>query len=1154
MSDNENNGLRITVVLVMFFGSLAMVFSPLIQKVLHPGEKVADYVNLKRGIDMVGGTSLVYEIKKPDATQLNGTLASRVAEVLKKRVDPTGVKNLIWRPEGDSRLEIQMPLSQDADKSAEKRQELREQMIAAEDALKATNVAPEAVIDAIESASPGSRATLMRMAGDSKDRQKLFTELKDLWDRIQKARASGDAKAWSRLQLEFDQKIPPKNDAGVRPRTVIENTNVSLEKLGEVLASTEPHDQSKEAIASSTADRAKELAEFKQKFGDFPSRVKAIDDYVKASTTLAASQGGLDDATDLKRLLKGAGVLEYHILCAGTMANADYSKYLASLESDGPHVRAGDEAKWFEVDKDQKVGRTETYGKKQYVLGYIVPGPDGKPRSLDSHAERPWHLTDADAEREQNGEKAVGFAFDPQGADYFGELTAANIGKPMAIVLDNKVISAPVINSKISSRGIITGGQNGFTDSEQEYLVSTLKGGSLPAALSDEPISERTVGPQLGKDNLEKGLIACFLGLVVVAVFMCGYYFTAGIVATCAVIMNVLLVLAVMSFLGATFTLPSVAGIVLSVGTAVDANVLIFERLREEQHRGLSLRLALRNAYGKAFSAILDSNMTTAITSVFLIIFGSEEVKGFGVTLIIGIVASLFTALFVTRTVFSVMMEKFGLKHLRSIPLIYPRWDKALRPNIDWMGKAWAFISFSIIGITVGLVLFFLQVRKGEMMGIEFASGTSVQFEMKEPIKQKDLRDLMEKEIQKQKYDSVLPAFAVVTVGNDDKTYEVVTPNSKAVEVRDALLKVMVDKSGNTLLKVLVPSTFEGNAAKLTDQISKNIVIPLEDKKTLAADKWPDGYRPEDDTLKDFEPGVAIVLSNLEPPLSAEQIKDRMKQQQLQLPAGTPEKALDFTVVTRGLKGAPSKLAVVLCRNSDLPYSKDPAKWQASLAEPLWQLVNESVNRQAQLQQVKNFDAQVARDATRDAMLTLVLSIAVIMAYIWFRFGNLKYGTATMVALIHDVLFTIAALGFAHYLVEVPILKNIFQLEAFRIDLTVVAGILTIMGYSMIDTIVVFDRIRENRGKFGLVNRKVINDAINQTLSRTLLTAGTNVVTVAIMYFLGGPGIHGFTFVLLIGILVGTYSSVAIAAPILLLGRQEEEVGRVVGALRPART
>ena len=179
----------------------------------------------------------------------------------------------------------------------------------------------------------------------------------------------------------------------------------------------------------------------------------------------------------------------------------------------------------------------------------------------------------------------------------------------------------------------------------------------------------------------------------------------------------------------------------------------------------------------------------------------------------------------------------------------------------------------------------------------------------------------------------------------------------------------------------------------------------------------------------------------------------------------------------------------------------------------------------------------------RDAFLSLSFSIVAIMIYIWVRFGNLKYGTATVVALLHDTVFTLAGLGFAHYIYDAwP--GNFLLIEApFRINLTVVAGILTIMGYSMIDTIVVFDRIRENRGKYGHVSRQVINDAVNQTLSRTLLTCGTTIITVSFMYFLGGPGIHGFTFVLLVGILVGTYSSVAIAAPMLLWHREKETGG-----------
>ena len=1311
-SNTEHDWLRLTVVVAVLVGAFAVVFSPLVYKVLHPSEPLTQIVNLKPGIDMVGGTSLVYEIKAPEGAAHTGKLASAVKDVLERRVDPKGVKNLVWRPEGDTRLEIQMPLSPDAQGAAATRRSLRENMIHADDALKGTNVNPQAVLDAIEGRNGHTQAELPRLERGYASRVKLFETLKTEWNDIEAARKNLDVDKAAALLIKYPM-LPPDN-APAEEKTkalarrketldAIDKTNLSHDRLDEILADSEPkagldalkaevlkpaqdynaaiasylmaaqgmktaaaalnqpdapatqpttqattqasatqpaasgasasmtqpagaalpatapaiiyHPTPAEVLATqplsagidkvlNSSDADKALAAIKQDptlerkwfeiyayavawknahknldidpttlsridqalaAPDGPKQIQAIEDeftaaansrvalidsYAAAGAALAANKGAIDDSTDLKRLLKGAGVLEYHILVQpGTdMSQADYERYVKQLQEDGPRVHAGDEAKWFEEGEKADLAFVKPYNKKKYVLCYITPTPDGKLRSMDAHMPKEWHLTDASPERQPGGQMACAFRFDPQGADYFGQLTEANKGRPMAIVLDNTTISAPRIDAKITSSGIITGGgPGGFDNDELDYLVKTLKGGSLPATLSDEPISERTVGPQLGLDNLRAGLVACGLGLVVVAVFLCGYYFTAGIVATLAVLMNVLIVLAVMSAFNATFTLPSIAGIVLSVGTAVDANVLIFERLREEQHRGLSLRLALRNAYGKAFSAIIDSNMTTAITSIFLIQFGSEEVKGFGVTLIIGIVASLFTALFVTRTVFDILIDKFGVKHLGSLPLTFPKWDKLLKPDIDWMGKAWIFIAISIVGITVGLSLFFIKVNQGQMMGIEFASGTSVQFELARPMNQADLRTLVEKNADA----ATLPSPNVVTVGTSSTTYEIVTPSSDAVKVRDAVLKALVDKDGKTLLKVTVPSKFDFTGAPLAEVLKKN-VIALEDKKTPAKSAWPAEYVPAD--VKDFEPGAAIVLNHIDPELTPLQISDRIRQAQLQLPAGDPAAGVVFSVEAPGNNAeAPTSVAVILCRNERLPYSADPAKWTDSLAAPLWKLTNESINRPAELQQVKNFDPQVARDAANRALMALTLSIAVIMAYIWFRFGNLKYGTATMVALIHDVLFTVAALGFAHYLYNVWGVGTILQLEPFRIDLTVVAGILTIMGYSMIDTIVVFDRIRENRGKFGAVNRKVINDAINQTLSRTLLTAGTNVITVAIMYFLGGPGIHGFTFVLLFGILVGTYSSVAIAAPILLLGRQEEAPAGVRGPLKAAR-
>jgi SecD/SecF fusion protein len=211
----------------------------------------------------------------------------------------------------------------------------------------------------------------------------------------------------------------------------------------------------------------------------------------------------------------------------------------------------------------------------------------------------------------------------------------------------------------------------------------------------------------------------------------------------------------------------------------------------------------------------------------------------------------------------------------------------------------------------------------------------------------------------------------------------------------------------------------------------------------------------------------------------------------------------------------------------------------------MWKLAAEAINNPPKLQKVNNFDAQVAGTTRNDATMALVISLIIIMVYIWLRFGNLQFGMATVLAMIHDTFLAVAAIGFAHMAYQyLPALAGALLLEPFRLNLTMVAAILTIMSYSMIDTIVVFDRIRENRGKFGHLDRQVINDSINQTLSRTLLTAGTTIVTVSVMYVLGGPGIHGFTFVLLFGILVGTYSSIAIAAPLLLLRRQPASAGR----------
>lgn len=1115
---SENHAQRASVVLLFLLLALAAIFSPVLDKAFHWKKPITQWLNLKPGIDMVGGTSLLYEIKQPEGTRggPNKDLAEKVMTALKKRVDPNGVKNLVWRPQGNNRLEIQMPFSGNPAENKAKRDAAAKALKAARDSLNQLNVTKQQVQDAVEQKNGKTRADLDKMAAGDPARIALFKQLSDVSDKLQAAHKAQNADEEARLRIDYDKLL-----AGEGSASAISATDFTSTDLDNILDSADAQ------------DRKDRLAEAQTRFANFPERLKAIDAYTKAYDDQATVKGSLDDAEDLKRMLRGSGVLEFHIVVQQEMdseSQTEYQKMSTRLQADGPRVEAGDVSRWYLVDNIKQVKwPAAKYGGKSYLLLWTTPE-----KSLDHRSgQKSWALKDARSETLQTGETVVAFTFNAQGGVLFGDLTGPNKQRPMAVVLDDKVINVATIQSKITESGTINGGSEGFSQSELEYLVNTLTAGSLPAQLAENPISERQVGPQLGEQNLKHGLVACGLGLVVVAVFLIGYYYVAGIVATFAVFMNVVLILGVMAALNATFTLPSIAGIVLTIGTAVDANVLIFERLREEQHRGLSLRMALRNAYGKAFSAIVDSNMTTVITSLFLIWFGTEEVKGFGITLIIGIVASLFTALFVTRTIFGIMIDVFGMKTLGSLPLTFPRWDKALRPNIDWMGMAWGFVTFSVIAIVVGLTMFVIKAREGKMLDIEFASGTSVQFQLKQPMNYDDVSAL----IKERSDPNILPSPSIVTVSGNERpntVYEVITPNAESNKVKDQVLHVFGDK-----LEATLPSKFAAHGDAVADAMKQSVVVPLTVDLLKDSNAWPAGKTPE--RAGDFVGGAAIFLRDLDPPLTVSQIRDRITQQQLQ--ADTPQAVAqrDIVVISEKSSDEPTSTAVVLTKDENLPYAKDKEKWQDQLAGPMWQLVNDAVNRPAQLQQVKNFDSSVAGDARNDAFLALVMSVLAIMIYIWFRFGNLKYGTATVVALVHDTVFTIAALGFAHYLFLVPGLRDVFQIEPFRISLTVVAGILTIMGYSMIDTIVVFDRIRENRGKYGHVSRQVINDAINQTLSRTLLTAGTNVVTVAIMYFFGGPGIHGFTFVLLVGILVGTYSSVAIAAPILLIGNQAEQ-------------
>jgi SecD/SecF fusion protein len=1126
MQHNVYRGRLTAIAVVLFIGLFGI---PFVGGGIFPLARLFDTSvpwnkkhDLRPGLDISGGISLLYEIKQPPGGAASN-LSEQVAEALKRRVDPDGVRNLIWRPQGPTRLEIQMPLGQ----NSEEAKQVREELALAQQELEATNIRIGDVRSALQIADRAERERrVLALAGGHPARKPILQRMLEVSDRLQEAIKKNDVIA--KVDAERELRDPAKPDHGLEAE--LEGTNLSVRLLqNQILDFYQTQiekfqrDRKQDKVNETLAERNKKLDERREAAANYPQRVEAINKFVAAFDRFAKIKGSVDDAEDLKRLLRGSGVLEFHIVVTDFASQVDgmtARQMVERLRREGPVFRPGDTMKWYEVDSEDTVKGgnfpVQEYAGRLWVLCYTTPDKS----MIRKEGGRSWGLERAYPDFDgRTGESVVGFKFDAYGSALFGDLSGSHIGQPLAIVLDEKIISAPNLISRIDGQGIITGQR---TDAELNYLIRTLNAGSLPARLNDEPISERVISPSLGRANLDAGFRSCIIGLVLVAIFLAGYYYRMGVIAFIAVLMNTIIIIGVLALFRATFTLPGIAAMVLTLGAAVDANVLIFERLREEELRGLSLRMALRNAYDRAFSAILDSNLVTIITSVVLYAFGSEEVKGFGLTLLIGIACSLFTALFVTRVVFDIMIERFGVTKLGSLPLTFPKWNAMLNPKIDWIGKSWIFAVVSLIILGFGLTAFITEGRK--MYDIEFVSGTSVQFELKEPASQPEVMAL----INTKEFEQVLPAVQVVAVGNKDKEleFEVVTPNEKSNEVRDALMRAL-----GTRLNIDPQTRFENVDAQDEAALTAGTIRPA-DEAAINAFPWARA------TIQSHQGGVIFVLENMEPPLTAKQIADRIDRARLQPDRGDmPYRRMDVEVPTDPKQ--PAKSALVIISDENLTYDTDRNKWEEGLARPLWKLVVEAVNKPAALKRVTNVNAQVAQSTMMDAILALTVSMLLVMVYIWLRFGNFKYGTATVIAMLHDVVIVIGVIGLSHYLANFEFARKFLLIEPFRMNLTLVAAILTVMGYSMVDTIVVFDRIRENRGKFGYIDRNVINESINQTLSRTLLTGGITIIMLFVMYVFGGPGIHGFTYALLIGIIIGTYSSIAIAAPILLFGGKD---------------
>jgi SecD/SecF fusion protein len=754
-------------------------------------------------------------------------------------------------------------------------------------------------------------------------------------------------------------------------------------------------------------------------------------------------------------------------------------------------------------------GKFESYDTQEYLLlvdseEELVTGKYLKSASRDFD--------------QQSGELVVSFQFDQTGAYLFGQLTGRNVpreGVPdrrLAIVLDRTVDSAPFIREQITNRGQISGGSGGFSAEEANELVSVLNAGALEVPIDPKPLSEATVDPTLGADVRNKGVSATAISGLAVVVFMIVYYRFAGLIAVISLVLNLIMTVGAMVAINATFTLPGIAGIVLTIGMAVDANVLIYERMREELGKGSSVRVAIQNGFDKAFITIFDSNVTTLLTSVVLFYFGTDQIRGFAVTLFIGLAISMFTALYVGRLLFD-LSERCGW--MRRISMM----QAVGETKLDFMKYRNLLFTVSGVVITVGLGAFFVRGEKN--YDIDFTGGTMVSFQTTEPQKTEDVATALKTEFGEEFALERLTIGGETTEGvgryfrlrsterdSHDKT---ASPEADAdVQSAEDRVREKVNKSfaGNESIKLRMVA--------LEPSAVRPVEIDANDASVAAVTKLRFKGGSEADLTFSEELTIGTATD-----LIAEKLGE--------------VRSVEASEVF-GLEGTEGS-GTDTGERSVKKYRKFVVRTVADVkAEELTAALTaaqKSLSETPLFDEVNTFASAVAQETRVNATIAVLLSILGISAYIWFRFQNAVFGMAAVVSLVHDVLVTLGSLAVASWFAGSAI-GDILLIDDYRINLSMIAAFLTLVGYSLNDTIVVFDRIREVRGKNPLVTNEIVNTSLNQTLGRTLMTGVTVFIVVLILYIFGGSGVHGFAWCLLIGSIAGTYSSIYIASPFLV--------------------
>ena len=648
---------------------------------------------------------------------------------------------------------------------------------------------------------------------------------------------------------------------------------------------------------------------------------------------------------------------------------ADINKYLAM-----PEIKA-------DLPKDLRlkwgVSPSEFDKKGQTFELYAI-------KSTERNGKAPLEgdvVTDAKDEFDQYSKPAVSMTMNSDGARRWAQLTKQNIGRSIAIVLDNYVYSAPNVNSEITGgRSQITGH---FTPEQAKDLANVLKSGKMPAPA--HIVQEDIVGPSLGQESINAGIFSFVVALILLMIYMCSMYgFIPGMVANCALILNFFFTLGILSSFQAALTMSGIAGMVLSLGMAVDANVLIYERTKEELRAGKGVKKALADGYSNAFSAIFDSNLTSIITGIILFNFGTGPIRGFATTLIIGILVSFFTAVFITRIVYEHFMNKDKWLNLTFTTKI----SKNLMTNthFDFMGtnKKSLIIVSAIIVVCIGSFAI-----RGLSQSIDFTGGRNFKVQFENPVEPEQVRELISSKFGDAN-------VSVIAIGTDKKTVRIST-------------NYRIEDEGNNVDSEIESYLYETLKPVLTQNITLETFID-----------------------RDNHTGGSIVSSQ---------------------------------------KVGPS----------------------------------------------------IADDIKTGAIYSVVLALLAIGLYILLRFRNIAYSIGSIVALSCDTIMIIGA-----YSLFWGILP--FSLE---IDQTFIGAILTAIGYSINDKVVIFDRVREFFGLYPKRDKRVLfNDSLNTTLARTINTSLSTLIVLLCIFILGGDSIRSFAFALILGVVIGTLSSLFIASPI----------------------